>query len=618
MVKIVHEHNGQRVEGESAGLGDGMFLLVNKKGGFCSLCPGVNVTKYNGLVQYDAERGEHVKTLENVNLAKGAITAVTNRISSVSRVYDHGAVETFRYGSTALHYLLENYAGELFLDLDVRRLYDDDAHGRVYRVTHEEDRLVIEYKKYADDSCRDLAYQQFVVIKGVTDYRPVDAWQRREYQYDGRRGEHPEKWVFRPGAIIVDGTLALVVARSKLLEKALEKASYAWEHADEIWASQDAYAKNAYKEAGIEANLALAALDSLVTKQKGQSYAGIYAGLPWFSRYWSRDELISLGGVIAAGHYSLAKEVLLRYYALADKQPALDAYYPSGGLLAADALGWLAKRTADLVRTLRQKDLLQMYFTKKELGELRNRLERVVKLLLAQRSTPEGLIVNGPGETWMDAAYAGDHRGGVRIEIQALQYAMYDALALLDQQTRLFSRGQWWRKAAFKLAASAKEKLYLDGVLADGMRDDVLDARQRPNVFLAYYIAPHLFSKDEWRAAFDHALERLWLSWGGLSTIDIADALYTPRHTGINDQSYHRGDSWYWVNAASAIALRTLDGERYAEKIRALRAACVSDLLWQGALGHCSEVSSAESQEWGGTFAQAWSAGMLYELLKES
>ena len=85
----------------------------------------------------------------------------------------------------------------------------------------------------------------------------------------------------------------------------------------------------------------------------------------------------------------------------------------------------------------------------------------------------------------------------------------------------------------------------------------------------------------------------------------------------MDNRSYHRGDSWYWMNAAAAIAMRRLDPVRYQEQIALITKACVDDLLFQGAVGHCSELSSAAEQAWGGCFSQAWSAALLYELLTE-
>ncbi len=70
-----------------------------------------------------------------------------------------------------------------------------------------------------------------------------------------------------------------------------------------------------------------------------------------------------------------------------------------------------------------------------------------------------------------------------------------------------------------------------------------------------------------------------------------------------------------WVNALAALSLRHLNEKKYARQVQRLTQACIKDLLYQGAIGHCSELSSAAEQEWGGCFAQAWSAALLYELL---
>lgn len=603
-MRILHEHGEQRVEGEARGLGAGMLLLTNKKGNFCSLCPGENITKYNGLFHYDAKRKGYVKSLDWIGLADDQASAITNRFHTVERHHDHGAVERFTMSSKALHYRVERHHGELLLDLDMGRLGDESTEGRFYHVSHAGDALIIRFEKAGE-------YDEFLVIKGVQAFHPVREWQPRRHAYDERRGEEGERWIYRAGRISVEGALRLVIARSDTMEKALEKAAFVQEHEEGILQSQAAYARNAYKAGSLEANAALAALDALVTKRKGESYSGILAGLPWFHQYWSRDELVSLGALIAAGQYGLVKEILTRYYELLE-EPHLMALYPDQGRVAADALGWLAKRTHDLLLVLEREGALDDYFTRLELAYFRERMAHALDALLV--TIP---VQNGPGETWMDTLADGkDGRAGVRIEIQALLLAAHRLVAWLEERRR-FRRvlpGQWRRR----------EKQYLERVRAlfhdgcpDGLLDEEADRRARPNLLLAAYAYPDLFTSEEWNDLFEGVLPRLWLPWGGLASLDTAAAAFVPRYSGADDRSYHHGDSWYWVNALAALVLQRHDPERYATQIGRLRDACTQDLLFHGAVGHASELSSAAVEEWGGTYAQAWSAALLFELLQE-
>lgn len=610
MVKVVHEHGGKCIEGEASGLGAGMLLLTSRKGNFLSVCPNGNVTAYNGLVQYDSRLKTFCKSVDAFVLPS-PVTTATNRIHEAEFRHADGATERFRLSSRACHYELKGCAGEVFLDLDMRRLDDRDTRGRIYAVRQENEDVIVRYRKFRDDALRDQAYSFALVLHGVPKgaFRPIGEWQERRYQYDERRGDALGGWVYRAGAIRVTGEMRLIITHSSDEEKALAKAYAVTESEEAILQGLATNARNAYQGETIEQDLALASLDALTTKLKGADEPGILAGLPWFTQRWSRDELVSCGALIRAGHYELAKQLLMRYYAILDRP--LTAHYPDGGLRAADSLGWLAQRTHELLEATEHEDARHHYFTKDELLEIHDRLAKAIDVLPLDR---DDLVVNGPGETWMDAVVSGDTRAGVRVEIQAGLLAAFRLLGLLEQRTSLpRSLTSPYRKVESLMARRIREALFRDGMLLDGKDDPTV----RPNVFLAYYLFPTLLSPDEWKGVFDRALERLWLPWGGLASIDRGHHLFQPRYTGMDDLSYHRGDSWYWVNALAAICLWRLDRKRYAPTITALRNACVHDLLFQGAVGHCSELSSASSQEWGGCFSQAWSAALLYELLRE-
>ncbi|MFH1849944.1 MAG: amylo-alpha-1,6-glucosidase, partial [archaeon] len=109
----------------------------------------------------------------------------------------------------------------------------------------------------------------------------------------------------------------------------------------------------------------------------------------------------------------------------------------------------------------------------------------------------------------------------------------------------------------------------------------------------------------------------LWLPWGGLATIDKTNALYSPRYTGIDNRSYHRGDSWYWINNIAAIVMCRLDKKLFRSYIDGILKASVNDILYQGYIGHASELSDASSQNAQASFCQAWSDAMFIELIDE-
>jgi glycogen debranching enzyme len=149
--------------------------------------------------------------------------------------------------------------------------------------------------------------------------------------------------------------------------------------------------------------------------------------------------------------------------------------------------------------------------------------------------------------------------------------------------------------------------------LADGAEDDAI----RPNVFIAAYAYPELLSKKEWIACFDQILPRLWLDWGGISTIDVSHPFFVANHTGENSKSYHSGDSWFWLNNLAALVLFAFDKKKYKNYIQHVLKASTQEILYEGVVGHHAELSGASEFKPAGSLVQAWSAAMYVELIEE-
>jgi len=160
--------------------------------------------------------------------------------------------------------------------------------------------------------------------------------------------------------------------------------------------------------------------------------------------------------------------------------------------------------------------------------------------------------------------------------------------------------------------SKARETFFKGGILWDGENDSSI----RPNIFLAHYIFPDLLSKKEWRTVFQNSLESLWLEWGGISTIDKKNALFCHFYTGQNNKSYHRGDSWFFVNNIAAISLHKIDPSFFREYIQKILGASLEDNLFNGFIGHSSELSSSARQDASGCWCQSWSNATLVELVQ--
>ena len=116
---------------------------------------------------------------------------------------------------------------------------------------------------------------------------------------------------------------------------------------------------------------------------------------------------------------------------------------------------------------------------------------------------------------------------------------------------------------------------------------------------------------------FENSLKSLWLGWGGLSTIDINNKLFTDDHTGEINKSYHRGDSWFWLNNLAAIELNKINPKKFQNQIQKIISASTEDILWKGCIGCASELSSAKELKSQGCFNQAWSDAMYIEMVEE-
>ena len=264
--------------------------------------------------------------------------------------------------------------------------------------------------------------------------------------------------------------------------------------------------------------------------------------------------------------------------------------------------------------------------------------------MILKEHSKDGLIINDRQETWIDTFNSEsndkDYRDGVRIEIQAMFLNMLRLLNMLDvyltnkyvkkndQLVRAVQSESSTDVLEEEMRKLVREKFFqnIDGkmYLNDGY-DCSLHNVVRPNIFLAYYIYPGLLTTKEWEQVFDSALPKLWCDWdlgegtkgGGLSTIDKTHSLYQPTYTGIDNKSYHRGDSWFWINNIAAIAMYRLDKEKYKEYIFKILNSSSQDILYWGFVGYASELASSGKFKSGGCLCQTWSIATFIELMHE-
>ena len=559
------------------------FLLTNKIGGYTLLLEKP-FSRYYGLFFFDDSK--MFKTIEYFD-HKSSIRKTINYLWSVQRIFENGLIESFFMpdGHDALFYEL-NKDSEFDLILDCKNSYDNRSWGRNYEITQELDCVIIHFSKTNDvreDSNDESEFDFYLAIfsEGFS-FNKKNEWQEINYEVDKKRNSQPfSRWVYNAGSLKCKNA---VFAFSKDKKKAIKTAKFVLNNKQILVKEKqdniNGLAKNINAKKQIQDSYicAINSLNSLIVNNKG-----IFAGLPWFFQFWARDEAISCKALMY-NNLELAKDILFKNINNIDSSGKIknNSY---GNLYSADAVGWIFLRLESLYD--RQK------LSKKEIDLIKQKLELCIR---------KDLIYNEKNETWMDTYYNDNGREGYRIEIQSLNLAMlrfYKKLVGKDFETD-------FKKKVIN-------KFFKNELLLDGINDNTI----RPNIFIAAYAYPELLTEKQWINCFDKVLPALWLQWGGLSSIDNNNLLFVNQHTGEDNKSYHRGDSWFWINNLTALVLYRFDKKKYKKYINKIIEASSYEILFSGATGHHAELSSAKELRSEGCLAQAWSSAMFIELIEE-
>ena len=572
------------------------FLLAHKTGGYVWL-PSTPISRYQGwfFALGESAGSRLYRVIENIELQEtGEIRELKNNFWSIQRKRAN-LVETFMLTDYTNALIYEVSAPSVIqLVLDIKDSYDNTEEGRLYEVeTHGTSALVSFRHQYNNTP------PLFLAIRANGKLHAINQWHARYYSLDQRRGSFPyNRYVF--SAVRVKGS-AIVCAVSDNKNTALKEADRAFGSLKEIKLQKKNEIKKFFhapprgeKEVVIASMNAKKSLQGLLVHSNEGKATGLYAGYPWFFQFWPRDEALSLKALSLCGGHGAANEIAGR----------LLRRISSEGIIVeeADAAGWAFIRAFELL----QKSAKDYKKARRALAELlRQTLEQLLKY-----HTLQGLAEHGEKETWMDSL----PRRRAGIEVQALRLRLYRIAARISSS--------WKQRRAFaKLEKELREKvrkLFWTGkTLADGFDQESRSADYaiRPNIFLAAYSYPHLLTKKEWSACFDHILPKLWLPWGGIASVEKANPAFHARHTGENPESYHQGDSWFYLNSLAAIVLFRLNRKKYKTHINSIVRASTHDILFHGIIGHHSELSSAEACTAEGALAQAWSSALYLELI---
>ncbi len=532
------------------------------EGWFCRLSENYHFSTMNEE-SFSSKSNGLFRVIETIEVEDGGkVLEICNEFNHFERKREN--VREAFYLSESSHVFVYELDKEKNINIyfDVREAYSSFP-GKDYKIKKEKGFTIIQFND-----------RIFLAIKSV-EVNNLKKTFHRHYPYDENRNSFPFSRDVCKGISLYGKRFVFAVAGSK--NEAIKEA-------------EKIFFKKVLKEKDeIDFLCAQKSLSSLIIMEE----SGMYAGLPWFFHFWPRDEAISLKAILDFKEKE-AKDIFFRLLNNGLKKGP-------GGVINVDAVGWVFKRTEDIIKICNT-------FEKEK---IKRSLKKYIEELLWSFNE-DGFIVNRPHETWMDSLV----RDGARIEMQAMKLNMYKLALKLDKAK---SQQNFYRKMEKEMKAKVK-KVFFDGKnLYDGYypREKIIDKTIRPNIFIAAYIYPELLNKKEWIACFDNALKKLWLPWGGISTIDKKRKEFCKTHTGEDSTSYHQGDSWFYLNNLTAIVLYRFNKKKFYPQIKKIMEASKEEIMWKGAIGSHGEVSSAEKLTSDGCINQAWSNAMYLEARKE-
>ncbi len=575
-MQILHEVDNVTISKDLAE--DVAFLLGNRNQGYVYFSTGKR-SRYEGV--FPQLKDKLYRVIADMPI-EGHTTRIVNKLQQIER-HSTGNKETFLmpHGYNSIYYELEK-EDWIRIHLDVRESYDTSG-GSSYEVSEEDGRIIVK--------CMRGGEEFFAVVKADNlEYELIGKFKPVHYERDRDRNSPPYEMQVYDALKLK--SKKIVISFSDDRKTASDESEHVFNNIEKIRGGQEVHLRSLIKNRGYkpdEINIAykccINSLNQLTTPDR------IIAGLPWFFQNWTRDEIVSIKNVSSV----IQRDILLRDLRYMTDDGRIPNILSDPDTNNADSVGWVFKRIGESLEI----------FTNEERKLIRDRLIECIGRLNGHYIR-DLLIYNKSRETWMDTSSNDNGREGARIEIQSMLLNMYK-LAYRITKNEKFS------KIEGMLRDRVRDKFWDNEILWDGMDDPTI----RPNVFIAAYIYPELLSREEWIKCFENILPRLWCSWGGLASIDKGNPLFIGYSTGEDPKSYHRGDSWYFLNNLAALVLYKTDRIRFKEYIDKIVKASTEDILWHGMIGHHSEISSAYKQDAQGCGAQAWSSAMYIEMIDE-
>ena len=350
----------------------------------------------------------------------------------------------------------------------------------------------------------------------------------------------------------------------------------------------------------------------------------LIAGYPWFTD-WSRDTLISLPALIAAGFEPAETKAILEFLLAERKQGILPNRFsdqsstPEYNTVDASLWFFIAAH-AYLTATPDNVFLSETIFP--AALDIIDWYRRGTFFGIRVDPEDQLLTAGGPGTqlTWMDAKIGDDvvtPRLGKPVEINAL---WFNALRITSDWAGMLGNTQASQQLLQESEAvqdSFSKKFWNanSNCLYDVLTPSGPDPAFRPNQLAAAALPYPLVNQARARLIVESVRQKL-LTPAGLRTLDPADPRYCPHFEGdmsSRDRSYHQGTVWPWLIGPFISAyLYAFHDEPTARSTCRTFLDPILQLASKHCLGTIGEVFDADPpHNPGGCPAQLWSVAQV-------
>ncbi len=380
--------------------------------------------------------------------------------------------------------------------------------------------------------------------------RSEDRFEREGEAYEKEHYPGERQKCFVPGKIVFRKEVPPETKETVNLEFLTSEASF------KTMEDQDQELRN--QELGRTFNYSVESMENLIYDREG---TGIIAGHPWFQEYWARDSFWTVLGLIDAGHFELAEEIL-ENFAEKDLNSLIDLENGEGDEM---------ERADTLPLFMIAVDKLRRHY------RLSEDLEASVEGLMEEVDLDEnGVVQHGEKATWMDTL-----ERSPAVDIQSL---WLEAADIQEERAEELAEG----------LQEFEDESYMKDHLKPEASETI-----NPTV-------PLMFGQvDEDKAG--NYLEKIngeFSSMYGARTRSVTDP-------GYERDGYHNGSAWglttMWAAAANLEYGQEKQGRNLLEKM--------TQFIDRNQPGALPEVVDAETGNLLGCSEQAWSAGLYVHVV---